>query len=60
MTAPILSTAILTDSMRGAKSLMDVARLGDGGIHHIEDLQAGVFRLGERLAHNLARHAGRS
>ena len=51
MTAPIFSGLILTRSTRGANSESSVTRRADRLHHLVEDEQATVVRLRQRLAH---------
>ena len=58
ITSPILSTGIWIVMMRGALALTSSRGVGDRRLHHVEDLEAGLTRLLQRVREHLARQAG--
>ena len=55
MTSPILSIGISKDTIFGALSATSVTRLGDRGGHDLEDGQAGLLGLVQRLGQHVGR-----
>ena len=57
ITSPILSIGISKLTIFGAVLLHVVAVRGDRGVHHVEDLHAGVAGLEQRLREHVGREA---